>query len=382
MKKNHRVLLVLGIFRSGTSALTKGLESLGAFLGDSLLPANAFNEKGHWEDIQFHDFNVSMIASLEGRRRLILPLTQEEVILLSEKGFFSQAVALLRKKISVSSISSVSRVLTMKDPRFSLLLPFWKKVFEHCNVTPSFVISLRDPRGVVASTTYRHKSFKREHEEKLFWRWCSYLLSCLEFSQGYERILVNYNELLKNPAHQMKRIAHALKLTVNQEAVQRYHDDFIDPSLCHFQANQNNACVSSFYQQFAMEIYEALLLIAKDQSTFEALNILLPQWQKQFVRAYSLLVLAEKNDWTVEDLKQTMMKHQNVLLECNKTINKKKHSIATLCQTLHQRNLQLSSLVQEQAKKDLEILQLKQQLQPRESTRKLSQAWKTINALS
>jgi hypothetical protein len=43
------VLVVLGMHRSGTSALTGMLHHLGVALGEHLMPASADNPRGYWE---------------------------------------------------------------------------------------------------------------------------------------------------------------------------------------------------------------------------------------------------------------------------------------------------------------------------------------------
>jgi hypothetical protein len=48
---NKNIFLVLGMARSGTSAITRGLNALGIDLGNKLTPANEkWNPKGFWED--------------------------------------------------------------------------------------------------------------------------------------------------------------------------------------------------------------------------------------------------------------------------------------------------------------------------------------------
>lgn len=47
--------LVLGTPRSGTSCIAGVLHKLGIFVGDKLLPANAMNEAGFFQDIEFEE---------------------------------------------------------------------------------------------------------------------------------------------------------------------------------------------------------------------------------------------------------------------------------------------------------------------------------------
>jgi hypothetical protein len=306
---------------------------MGAFLGNSFIPTNPFRD--YWEDLEFRNFNDSLLDALGERLRRILPVTEEEIVLLSQQGFFTQACNLLREKTSTSNL------VGFKDPKCSLLLPFWKKVFQECQIHFSCIIALRDPSSVVASNK---PHCHIEHEELSLWMYLSYLLSCLEHSEGHERLLVDYHELLKDPEQQMRRIATAFELTLRPKALQTYCHDFIDSSLCHFQKEKTCFRTCHFHQQFAIEIYKTLLPMAREQTAFHAATIPLQQWKQQFSKATSLLVLTEKNNFTIQQLEQIMMERRKTMSHLGKRTNKSSHSIAGLCQTLHQRNLQLAFL--------------------------------------
>jgi hypothetical protein len=55
------VVVVLGMHRSGTSAITKGLELFGMDLGQNLLAANEYNPKGYFEDNQLVNINDNIL---------------------------------------------------------------------------------------------------------------------------------------------------------------------------------------------------------------------------------------------------------------------------------------------------------------------------------
>ncbi len=46
----QRVIVLLGMHRSGTSPITRGLKALGVELGEDLLPSAPENPTGFWED--------------------------------------------------------------------------------------------------------------------------------------------------------------------------------------------------------------------------------------------------------------------------------------------------------------------------------------------
>ncbi len=330
-----RLVVVIGVQRSGTSVLTKGLETLGLSLGETLIPANIYNEKGYWEDSDFHALNLDMLNSFEDRFRFFLSITEEEAMLLCKKGFLEKASKLLSGKLALSER------LGIKNPRFSILLPFWKKVFLACGITPSFVISLRNPVSVAAA----HNQFKNQHSEQSLWTWVSYLLSCLEESEGYQRIIVDYDELLKSPTYQMTRIAHTLQLDLNPASLESYIHNSVDLSLRHFYEKKDRLSEESFWQNFAWEMYENLFLVATEQASFQELQSSLKKWKNHFEPMKLHLALEEKNISIIQDLTQQNQRLQETnveqlksLLEFNKALVEKCDLIAALYQAMEQRS--------------------------------------------
>src|SRR5580693_429281 len=57
-------LVVLGMHRSGTSALTGMLHHLGVALGDDLMPATADNPRGYWEHSDIVRANQAIMTAL------------------------------------------------------------------------------------------------------------------------------------------------------------------------------------------------------------------------------------------------------------------------------------------------------------------------------
>lgn len=369
IKNKKRIILVVGPYRSGTSVLTKGLSSLGVSLTAPLFHFPAHNPKGDWEDPQFQDFNneiLDKLSSLAKRSRRILSITEEETNLLCKQGFVEQASQLLSEKLSDS------QPLGMKSPRVSILLPFWKKVFKELDLHVSFVIALRNPESVVASIT----AFTQEAAEKSFWIWISFLLSCLEYSEGHQRILVDYDQLIKDPAAQVKRLSLALELDIHHNVLQDYTNGFVDPALCHFKPNrtirsgekhiaseQDDLLRSDFCGKFSMEMYQKLLAVAKDQMPFGNLKKSLEKWKQQLLSVQSLLSLAEKNEFGYQAFEQRAIEElRNIKNALNASIAEKMAFATHLHQTIQQRDHQLASLMQERVNQETKIFQLTQQL--------------------
>ena len=68
-KKAKRIcVLVLGMHRSGTSALTRVISLLGAKLPKHLMPANFANETGYWEAVELNIYLDKILRWVEEGR--------------------------------------------------------------------------------------------------------------------------------------------------------------------------------------------------------------------------------------------------------------------------------------------------------------------------
>ncbi|MBX9743153.1 MAG: hypothetical protein K2W99_06425 [Chthoniobacterales bacterium] len=322
-----QVVLVIGVQRSGTSVLTKGLETMGVSLGSTLIPSGTYNEKGFWEDEDFHALNLKMLNSFGDRFRLVLSITEEEASVLCEKGFFREASQLLLGKLPAS------QPLGIKDPRLSLLLPFWKKIFRSYGIAPSFVIALRHPLSAIGF----QEQFKTQDREEALWTWVSYLLTCLEQSEGHRRIIVDYDELLNNPTDQMKRVAHLLQLDLDPTLLDAYRHGFVDLTMRHFNKKKDHLRSRSFWQDFAMEIYQVLFRVATEQSSFDEIQSSFQKWKNQFELMKPALSLEETKNLKLFILRETNKKLQQTnkeqlqsLIDLNKNLVEKCALIATL----------------------------------------------------
>ena len=304
MQNQRRLILVLGMKRSGTSALAKGLEIMGVSLGNRLMPPNEFNKKGYWEDWDFHELNFDMLkACTQNRARRILPLSEKETTYLLKSNYAERAAQLLLEKMPQDQL------LGVKVPTSSLLIPFWKKICEKLNISLSVVIALRNPISVATSV---EKSFE-DLPEKSLWIWISSMLSSLIHSEGHERVLVDYDELIKHPSRQIERIALALNLKIDEERLRSYSRYFIDPSLRHqffpdYHFDNHDLCL-----QLAVEMYDTLLSVAMDQTSFHDLQKLLQKWSKTLASVQGLLTMLEMHEFTIAKLVDLNLELRNSL---------------------------------------------------------------------
>jgi hypothetical protein len=84
--EKRKCIMVLGMHRSGTSALTGVLGLLDIYLGSELIQADPANSKGYFENSKINTFNEELLNSMDSswmisfsmnRKSILCPLTRE-----------------------------------------------------------------------------------------------------------------------------------------------------------------------------------------------------------------------------------------------------------------------------------------------------------------
>ncbi len=226
MQKNRKLIVVLGMHRSGTSALTRGLQVLGVDLGHRFVPPlEGNNPTGFWEDADINDLNIRVLRSLGSDWHNLAPFQENYLEQLRQEGFVSDAAKILGERFKSSTLYG------FKDPRIPMLLPFWQEVFRGCELNVAYVLSLRNPISVAQSLAKRD-GFSAEKSQLL---WLRSVLSSLSVTNDSDCIVVDYDLWMKSTGAEINRVAKALNLVVDQSELDIYIDDFLDQSLRHSQ---------------------------------------------------------------------------------------------------------------------------------------------------
>jgi hypothetical protein len=179
-------LLLVGMHRSGTSALTRVLSLCGAALPKNLLPPSRANELGHWEPqlaVQAHDdFLAHIGSSWDDLRPWSLPEAAPQE---------SERLAQQLRQLVLDEYGDAP-LFVVKDPRLSRLLPIWRRVLTDLDVDVRVVISLREPLEVARSLQARDGTDIR----RSLLLWLRDMLSAEKHSRGVPRCVVAYDALL------------------------------------------------------------------------------------------------------------------------------------------------------------------------------------------
>jgi hypothetical protein len=181
-------VLVLGMHRSGTSAITGLVSLLGPELGDpdDLMPADEANQEGYWESASLTDFQESLLEKLGGEWAeppAVAPGWENDWRLV-------RRVGLARR--TFREVYGDAREWLWKDPRTVLLLPFWRRVLRF---EPIIVAIFRDPVEVADSLKARD-GFEREHAISL---WEKYNRALLANARGLPTFVAAYEDVVKDP---------------------------------------------------------------------------------------------------------------------------------------------------------------------------------------
>ena len=218
----RHLLLVLGMHRSGTSALTGALAKSGAFPGTQLMPATTDNVEGYWECAPVVHLNEELLKRLGARWDSVAPLPAGWAAMPAVEALHADAARI------VAAEYGDSKYAVLKDPRVCRLLPFWRHVLGEAGFTLSCVLMLRRPMEVAASLARRDQFAP----EKSLAMWYAHLVDAERDSRGLPRAMVAYDALLADAAATLTRVCEDASFPLKPSAAQKKAAaDVVQPDL-------------------------------------------------------------------------------------------------------------------------------------------------------
>ncbi|RDH76129.1 sulfotransferase family protein [Mycolicibacterium moriokaense] len=246
------ILFVLGMGRSGTSALTRVLSLCGTALPQGMLGADPGNPRGYWEPRAGLHLNEKFLYE-HGSSYFDPTLRLQEAGALGEEtcaAFVSQVEAYLRTL-------PTAPVVVVKVLHISFLTEMWFEAANRAGFDVATAIAVRDPQEVAASLA-KHMQATPQLSNAL---WLKYNLLAEKGSRGVPRVFCDYANLLDDWQREVKRISAILPVdldTANQTGVA----NFLEQGLR--RQRQCGPVTESFGTDWLSVVYDALSSAARD----------------------------------------------------------------------------------------------------------------------
>jgi hypothetical protein len=285
---SRRCIIVAGMHRSGTSAITRVVNLLGADVAKELLPAKIDNQSGFWESLAVVNIHDQLLRTLGSSWDDPFPLPDRWI----EAGATQQAKRRLAEEIKRDFADS--RLFVVKDPRISRLLPMWLEILDELEIVPIVLVSVRNPLEIAASLEVRDR-FSLAKSLVLYAHGC--LETELE-SRGRQRFFVRYEELLEDwrPfAARLEKVAGTHSITPSAQRAAEI-DRFLTAELRHHHYSRADLSGTRDIAATVVEIFDRMSDVADGgdetelRQTFDRLHLILAE----ATRLYRGIVTAER----------------------------------------------------------------------------------------
>jgi len=313
-------ILILGMHRSGTSALTRVINLLGADLPSRLMPgADDDNPRGFWESLPIYQLNDEMLAAVGSSWDDWRSVSLDALDANLTAEFKARALDLLHRDFTSSSL------FVLKDPRISRLLPFWIDVLTELGAAPKCVLAIRNPLEIAASLRVRN-GFSPAKSHLV---WLRYVLDSERDTRFLPRAFVRYDALLNDWRGVAEALAQTLAIQwpITPGASARQIEDFLEPSLRHASVEDVDLLHDESVIQLVKDAYHELLALYREPSSRAptlgldaierdlalAASIIGPALHGEASRAVDLWARARTMEVEIGNLKETVTEQANRL---------------------------------------------------------------------
>ena len=223
----QRLVLVVGVGRSGTSLLAGILGQLGLHIPKPEVQADDTNPRGFGEPRWAVDFHTRLLRS----RRVTINDSRPAAFatmakLADDREIRGELLAWLGGQLAEN------RAIVVKDPRTSWFLPLWTACAQELGVTPDFVTMLRHPAETLTSARKSYGTWQPVSSRA--GAWVNVSLETERATRGARRAFIRYDDLLADWRREVTRLGELIQmpeLAAPDEAKARGVDEFVDPTL-------------------------------------------------------------------------------------------------------------------------------------------------------
>jgi hypothetical protein len=218
-----RLVLVVGVGRSGTSLLAGILGQLGFHIPQPEVTADETNPKGFGEPRWVVDFHTRLMRRL----RVIVfdarPVAFEKTAAVADDEELRAWLA--------GELAQADDVV-VKDPRIGWFLGLWQRCCDQLGARTSQITMLRHPAEILTSARKNYGDWQSDASRAA--AWLNVMLETERTTRGAPRVYIRYEDLLQDWRAQMDRAGRTLELPLLTDITPERAaavDAFVDPSL-------------------------------------------------------------------------------------------------------------------------------------------------------
>jgi len=248
--------MVLGMHRSGTSALTRVFGLLGADLPKNLMVDYASNPTGHWESNDLFVIHDRLLASAGSSWHDWRAFNPDWFASPAARPFVDEILAVLRKDFAGS------RLFAIKDPRICRFWPLWRDVLAEFGAKPLIVMPVRNPLEVAASLKQRD-GFVLAKSHLL---WLRHVLDAEHATRGLPRAVTMYQSLVEDWQQAIAAMTPQLRLSWPRRGatVDLEIEQFLSAELKSHTATPERLAAKPEVTDWVREAYAALTHMTQD----------------------------------------------------------------------------------------------------------------------
>ena len=179
-------IAVLGMHRSGTSALTRALNLCGVALPGRMMDNTEGNASGHWEPIEVVDIHDRLLAYHQ--------LSWDDVAVDVHQFAEVATTAAQQAIIAFVQAHATHPTIAIKDPRMCYTLPLWQTALPTLDVHGMAIFATRHPIAVARSLEARNHMPLAYGVEL----WLHHTLAAEYHSRSWQRMVVHYDTLIRD----------------------------------------------------------------------------------------------------------------------------------------------------------------------------------------
>lgn len=323
-----KVIFVLGMHRSGTSAVSGVLARMGAAMPSHLIGPAADNPKGFYESQVVVDLNNSLLS----KRRLTSADWREVASSQGHDGETEDEELLIVD--ALNNEFGDSALICVKDPRLCKLAALWISTAAKFGYEPLVVIPLRNPYEVAGSL--RHRDGMTLVNSLLLWM--RHVLDAEYYSRSSRRSFVRLDGFMSDWRREVARIGRDLAVEwprTEAEAATEI-ESFLDRELIHHSVDEERMAGASVLSKWIANCWNALNGLRTDSDVEENRKILDEHRAKLNESSDIFGKLSQETQ--IEDL--TLKARTE---ELNSLVDNQRNEISQISNALHMRSEELQT---------------------------------------